>query len=254
MASVLSREIDAYKRAVEQYNRQTKGYNRGINAYNQTLLTDPNGNTLVRDAAGNVYAVEAGTGKLLGGMLPDGKSVADYGTTPIEGSNAYMVMRQNPTQRNTEQVSGVVMQSSGEGNTGGYYIPSNEGAGQMLGPEWRKVSEQGPTTEGGNTTYTFERDASTYMDRPGAFSGKAPKSPNPSMSQVRKMFTPSMAQQERGLVSNVIASHGLATGGTPVAYRSGSVIQQPTQPGQPGSPGPGVIDSDSDPNNFTYIP
>ena len=239
--SVLARDIDAYKRAVERYNREIKGYNRGIENYNQSLVLDANGNAVVRDALGNVFAVDR-AGKTIGYNLPEGKTVADYGSQPIPGS-PYLLMRQNPAERRTESVRGVIRQEDADGGGGQYVVPNNEGSGQVLGPEWKMISEQGPTTEGGNPTYTFEKDASIYRDRPEAFKGQTPKAPDPSMAQVRRMFTGSVADRERGgLLNDAIRSKGLKTGGTPTQYRSGSVYSQPDPQTPPGDPPPIIED------------
>lgn len=243
--SVLARDIDAYQRAVEAYNRQLRKHNKGVSQYNQTLVTDANGNPMLRDASGNVYAVGQ-DGRLSGGALPDGRTVADYGATNIEGDSRFLMLRQNPTTRNVEQVTGAVAVRDDNGNIIGYQVPNSEGVGQNLGPEYRVVDQRTTGGEIPQTTYTLERDASTYMDRPGAFEGKLRGTkPDPSMAQVRRMFNPGMAAQERGLVGQVIRSNGLATGGTPVQYRSGSVVRDPNQPIPPG--GPTVI-VEPDPN------
>lgn len=240
--SVLAREIDAYKRAVEQYNRQLRGYNKGIESYNDTIVMDANGNAVVRDAVGNTYAVNR-EGKLIGYTLPEGQTVANYGASVIPGENRFQLMRQNPTERRSETVTGVIRQDAADGGGGQYVIPNNEGSGQVLGPDWRLVSEQGPTTEGGNPTYTFERDASLYADKPGDFAGKLRvQKPDPSMAQVRRMFKPDLAAQERGgLINDVIRSGGLKTGGTPTQYRSGSAIPDTNPPTPTPAPGGPVV-------------
>lgn len=250
--SVLAREIDAYKRAVEQYNRQLRGYNKGIENYNNTIVMDANGNAIVRDASGNTYAVDK-EGKLSGYTLPDGQTIANYGASVIPGENRFQLMRQNPTQRRSETVAGVIRQDEADGGGGRYVIPNNEGSGQLLGPEWRMVSEQGPTSEGGNTTYTFERDASVYAEKPGDFAGKLrAQKPDPSMAQVRRMFkTPLAAQERGGLINDVIRSSGLKTGGTPTQYRSGAVINNPDQQTPPGGNVP--IDPIYEPNPFENV-
>lgn len=237
--SVLARDIDAYKRAVEQYNRQLRRYNKGIESYNDTIVMDASGNAIVRDSMGNTYSVDK-DGKLSGFTLPDGRQVADYGTTTIPGSN-FQLMRQNPTERRSETVSGVIRQEGADGGPSQYVIPNNEGAGQTLGPEWKLISEQGPVSEGNAPTYTFERDASVYAEKPGDFEGKLrAQKPDPSMAQVRRMFKPTMAQQERGgLINDVIRNSGLKTGGTPTQFRSGSAIPDTNQPAPTPVPGAG---------------
>lgn len=246
--SVLAREIDAYKRAVEQYNRQLRRYNKGIESYNDTIVMDGNGNAIVRDSVGNTYSVDR-EGKLSGFTLPDGRQVADYGTTVIPGSN-FQLMRQNPTDRRSETVSGVIRQEGADGGPSQYIIANNEGSGQTLGPEWKLISEQGPTTEGGAATYTFARDASVYADKPGDFEGKLRvQKPDPSMAEGRRMFKPTLAQQERGgLINDVIRSQGLKTGGTPVQYRSGAAIPDTNQPAPTPVPGAGGGGELYDPN------
>lgn len=245
---VLAREIDAYKRAVEQYNRQLRRHNQKVESYNQTLVVDNNGNAVITDAVGNMYAVDK-QGRLSGYTPPDGRTMADYGRAPIEGDNRFQLLRQNPTERRAETVTGVQRQQGVDGGPDSYVVPNNEGSGMTLGAEWRRVSEQPATSEGGQPTYTFERDASTYMDKPGDFTGKLRASkPDPSMAQVRRMFGGGPAQQERGgLLGDVIRGNGLATGGTPTQYRSGSVIRQPNQQTEPGGTTP--IDPNYRPNN-----
>ena len=240
--SVLAREIDAYKRAVDQYNRQLRRYNKGIDSYNDTIVMDASGNAIVRDASGNTYAVDK-DGKLSGYTLPDGQTIANYGSSAIPGENRFQLMRQNPTERRSETVSGVIRQDAADGGGGQYVIPNNEGSGQLLGPEWRMVSEQAPPSEGGTPTYTFERDASVYAEKPGEFEGKVRASkPDPSMAQVRRMFTGSLADRERGgLISDVIRSSGLKTGGTPTQFRSGSAVPNPNQPTPTPAPGGPVV-------------
>ncbi|NDD53284.1 hypothetical protein EBZ39_05320 [bacterium] len=245
--SVLAREIDAYKRAVEQYNRKLQRYNKGIDAYNNTIVMDSSGNAVVRDTAGNTYVVDK-EGKLSGYTLPQGQTAANYGVSAIPGENRFQLMRQNPTERRTETAANVIRQEAADGNGAQYVI---EDSGQLLGPEWRLVSEQGPTTEGGNPTYTFERDVSVYPDKPGDFTAKLrAQQPDPSMAQVRRMFTGSLADRERGgLISDVIRSRGLQAGGTPTQYRSGAVITNPDQPAPPSGDVP--IDPTYQPENVT---
>lgn len=250
--SVLSRELDAYKRAVEQYNRQLRGHNKDIAQYNSTIVTDDNGNAVVRDAAGNTYTVSR-EGKLFGYTLPDGRQVADYGATST-GDERFQLMRQNPTERKTETLAGVQRQVGVDGNPDTYFVANPEGGSQVLGVDWRRVSEQPGVGENPQPTYTFERDASTYAEKPEDFSGRAPKSPDPSMAQVRKMFNAGPAAQERGgLLSDVIRGNGLATGGSAVQYRSGAAIPKakpqdpsPDDPLAGQLPGGRLVD-----NNFT---
>lgn len=239
---VLARELDSYKRAVDQYNRSLRGYNKQVKAYNDTIVMDANGNAVVSDASGNTYTVDR-EGRLGGFTPPNGQTLADYGRAVIPGENRFQLLRQNPTERRVETATGVVRVGGDEGNAPRYEIPNNEGAGQVLGPEWRQVSAQGSASEGGTPTYTFERDASVYMDRPEAFGKTAPKQPNPSMAQVRRMFTGSLASQERGgLINDVIRGNGLATG---VQFRSGAATPKANQQQQPGGTTP--IDPDFEP-------
>lgn len=236
MASVLSRDLETYRAAVDRYNRQIKGYNHTVAGYNQTLVKDANGNTVVVDGVGNTYGVTAG-GELKGATLPDGRSVSDYGVSPITGENRYQMLRQNPTSRNTETTTAIAVFND-NGQITGYQIPNSEGGGQMLGPEWRVLSQQGPTSEGGTPTYTVERDASVYADRPGDFTGKlTAKKPDPSIAQVRQSMTGTFADQERGgLISDVIHGKGVRQGA--VAYRSGSLTPNPNPQTNPGNPPP----------------
>lgn len=241
--TVLARELDAYKRAVEQYNRQTRGYNKSVEQYNNTIVTDANGNAIVRDSSGNTYSVDK-EGRLSGYTLPSGQSVADYGSTALPDS-PYQMMRQNPTTRNVETVTGATLRQGGseESPVVGY----GDANGNLYGPEWRMVSQN---YQGGDEspyyTYTLQRDASVYADKPGAFDKTQPKQPDPSMAAVRRMYRPGLAQQEAGLVGSVIRNNGLASA---VGYRSGTgapkITQQaPTADTTPVAPPPYV-----DPNN-----
>lgn len=239
---VLQRDLSAYQSAVDRYNRQLNTYNRGVSQYNQTLVTDQSGNILVRDSAGNVYAVDS-AGKLSGTELANGKSVADYGATAIEGDNRFQLLRQGPTQPSTETVSGALATYNDNGQITGYYMPNSEGGGQPLGVGWKVVSQQGPSSEGGSTTYTLARDTSTYMNKPADFTGQVSMAkPDPSLAQARRMFVPGAAEQERGLIGDVIRGHGV-TGGTPVQYRSGATLPGAGQAVQTRNPSvdPGAV-------------
>ena len=242
--AVLKRELAAYQKAVDRYNQALGEYNTNVSRYNQSLVTDKDGNPLVRDKMGNLYAVGP-DGKLIGGIeLANGKTVADYGATAIQGDDRFLLMRQNPMAAGVETVRGALASYNDNGQITGYYTPNSEGGGQPLGSGWKVVSTQGPTSEGGSTTYTLERDASNYMDKPAEFKGKINMAkPDPSIAQARRLMDPGLAARERGLIGEVIRGGGV-TEGTSMRMRNGAMmpgINQAVATREPPSIDPGAV-------------
>lgn len=191
---VLQRDIEAYQSAVDRYNQQARAYRKDANAYNSTLVMDGSGNRYVRDQNGSVYTVNAAGQLTDGAQLPYARSLADYGSTAIDGESNYRLVRQNPTERRIEFQN--AQASWGEGGyLNGYTV---DGYSTLNPNEWQKVEVAG------DNLYRMQRDTSTYAAQPGEFTAKQPTNrPDPSMVQIRKMSGPGVLDQERGLIANV---------------------------------------------------
>jgi len=62
-------------------------------------------------------------------------------------------------------------------------------------------------------TYTIEYDVNSFIDKPGEFTETFDKkAPDPTKAQLDRAGQPSLAQQEMGLIGEVLQSRGLKTG------------------------------------------
>lgn len=213
--SVLQRDLDSYQSALDRYRLQVRQHNNFSNQYNNSLLQDANGNVYVRNAAGQVFLADAATGQLSNAALPDGKTIADYGATQAEANSPYYVLRVNPIKQQYKTVSGVGTGYDADTGEPTYYAPD----GTVLPAFEYKIIDQKQVQVGYdyennqpiyNTTYTIQKDASTYATNPGKFDKTFDmKAPSVTAGQLRKMSTPSLATQERnGLISSEIIGGG----------------------------------------------
>lgn len=92
--AVLARDLDAYQRAVEQYQRSAKSYNHAGNLYQDSLVKDASGNVYVINAAGQAYTAPPGGGQLTKATLPSGSNYR-YSAMP-EDPDYQAVQYMNP--------------------------------------------------------------------------------------------------------------------------------------------------------------
>jgi len=83
--SVLARDLDAYQRAVEQYQRSAKSFNHAGNLYQDSLVRDASGNVYVVNAEGQAYTAPPGGGQLTKATLPG----TNYGYSVLPGDPNY---------------------------------------------------------------------------------------------------------------------------------------------------------------------
>jgi hypothetical protein len=66
---------------------------------------------------------------------------------------------------------------------------------------------------GSNPTYTIEYDINSFQDKPGEWTETFDKTaPDSTKAQVAQAVRPSLAEQEAGLIGEVIKGKGLKTG------------------------------------------
>ena len=234
--SVLARDVDAYNRALAAYQRKAGTFNKGVDQYNASMVRDSNENPYVYQGEydpiaknyGNFYTADKTSGKLTGTIAPAGYA----GITAIADSPGFSMVRQNPTSTQTKTRADVYKNAGGfdeYGNKGAefYYVigpPDAEGNGtqKILNPDKIRVIDQkeGAEIRDGNgdiarapTTYTIEYDENSFADRPPDWNETFDKkAPDPTKAQIRQASRPSLAQQEAGLVGEVIRARGLKTG------------------------------------------
>lgn len=241
--SVLARDIAAYQTAVDRYQQQAKGYNYNLGQYNNSMVTDANGNQYVYDTSGRVYLVDPATNALTPATLPDGKTVADYGSTVTNNPN-YFSLRQNPITQATTQLTGLRQITDDNGAVS--YVDAN-GAQVNVTPNFKQTGttqvQLGNDWDGNpvyQTLYNFSGDASTYAAMP---TGNAPtlnaQRPDPTVAQLRKLNQPSLAEQERtGLIGAEIVQGGVLSNGLSRAGKSTTVAPTPPPPDTPITPDP----------------
>ena len=222
--SVLARDIDAYNRALEAYQRRAGSYNSGVSKYNESFVRDPSGNPYVYGGEYDPAGANSGqfyTADKTSGQLAEVDAPASYaGMTANTDSPGYSMLRQNPTGKETKTFTGAT-------KVGDYfYIPGERDPASPMGTSEAKrldaskvrVVNQTEGTRSGMgsaspTTYTIEYDVNSFIDRPGEFTETFDKkAPDPTKAQLDRAGQPSLAQQEMGLISEVLRSTGLKTG------------------------------------------
>ena len=229
--SVLARDIDAYNRALEAYQRRAGSYNSGVSKYNESFVRDPSGNPYVYGGEYDPAGANSGqfyTADKTSGQLAEVDAPASYaGMTANTDSPGYSMLRQNPTNKETKTITGAI--KAGGGSQFGvpqpeyFYVqgPSdsegNSTQRRFDASKVRVVNQTEGTRSGmgsaSPTTYTIEYDVNSFIDRPGEFTETFDKkAPDPTKAQLDRAGQPSLAQQEMGLISEVLRSKGLKTG------------------------------------------
>jgi hypothetical protein len=232
--SVLARDIDAYNRALAAYQRRAGSYNSGVGKYNESFVRDPSGNPYVYSGEYDPAGFNTGqfyTADKASGQLTDTSAPAQYaGMTANTDSPGYSMLRQNPTGKETKTFTGA---TKGGGGTDGwgrprpeyFYLPGERNPGNPMGtPTSRQLDASKvrvvAVTEGARSgmgasipTYTIEYDVNSFIDKPGEFTETFDKkAPDPTKAQLDRAGQPSLAQQEMGLIGEVLQSRGLKTG------------------------------------------
>jgi hypothetical protein len=231
--ATLARDIDAYNRALTAYQRRAGSYNSGVKKYNASVMKDPSGNPYVYGGeydplaapSGSFYTADKASGRLNPTTAPAGYA----GMTGIADSPGYSMLRQNPTGKETKIFTGAIKGGGGLDEKGTpqpeyFYVqgpPDAEGSTQRA-LDASKVRVVGQTEGGGDpnsdggytpTTYTIEYDINSFLEKPGEFTETFDKkAPDPTKAQLDRAGQPSLAQQELGLIGEVLRSKGLKTG------------------------------------------
>ena len=233
--SILAREIDAYNRALAAYQRRAGSYNRGVGKYNESFVRDPSGNPYAYSGeydpaganTGQFYTADKASGKLTEAEAP-----AEYaGMTANTDSPGFSMLRQNPTGKETKTFTGATKGGGGTDRYGNpipeyFYLPGVPNPANPMGPvtsrqlDASKVrvvekTEGAKSGMGGSSipTYTIEYDVNSFIDRPGEWTETFDKkAPDPTKAQLDRAGQPSLAQQERGLIGEVLHSRGLKSG------------------------------------------
>jgi len=232
--SVLARDIDAYNRALEVYQRRAGSYNSGVGKYNESFVRDPSGNPYVY--SGEYDPAGANTGQFytadkVSGQLTDAEAPAEYaGMTANPDSPPYSMVRKNPIGKETKTFTGATKGGGGTDRYGKpipeyFYVPGERDPAKPIGqPEARQLDASKvrvvAVTEGARSgmgasipTYTIEYDVNSFIDKPGEFTETFDKkAPDPTKAQLDRAGQPSLAQQEMGLIGEVLRSKGLKTG------------------------------------------
>jgi len=230
--SVLARDVDAYNRALSAYQRKAAGHNRVAGAYQKSITQDASGNPYLYRGdydplgpnSGQFYTYNQTTQKTNPVDAPTGYA----GMTAIEGSPGYSLVRQNPSSKQTKTMTNVYKGGGGvdeEGNEKPEYFYTRDGDNQRVIDANRvRVVDQTegvdqPGAGGGDgpsrtpTTYTIEYDENSYLDRPPDWNETFDKkAPTATPAQIRQASRLSLAQQEAGLVGEVIRGRALKTG------------------------------------------
>jgi hypothetical protein len=230
--SVLARDLDAYNRALQAYQRKVGTFNKGVDQYNASVMKDPAGNTYVYGGeydplgpnSGQFYTADKTSGNLSEATAPAGYA----GMTGIPDSPGYSMLRQNPTGKETKIFTGAIKSGGGTDRFGNpqpeyFYIPgepSPDGLSTSKRLDASKVRVVGQTEGqrsgmggGSNPTYTIEYDINSFQDKPGEWTETFDKTaPDPTKAQVAQAVRPSLAEQEAGLIGEVIKGKGLKTG------------------------------------------
>lgn len=230
--STLARDVDAYQRALAAYQRKVGSYNRGVTQYNASIMRDPSGNPYVYggaydplgSASGQFYTADQTTGNLSSVAAPTGYA----GMTGIPENPGYSMVRQNPTGKQTKILTGVIKGGGGVDEEGKrqpeyFYVagePDYEGNPTQKiidASKVRVVDQKEGIDQGENgkspTLYTIEYDENSFLEKPGEWTKTFDKKvPDPTKAQVAQAGRPSLAQQELGLIGQVIRGSGLKSG------------------------------------------
>jgi hypothetical protein len=235
--SVLARDLDAYNRALAAYQRKAKSYNTGVEQYNASIMRDPNGNPYVYGGTydplgannGQFYTADQATGKLATAAAPTGYA----GMSAIPESPGYSMLRSNPTGTQVKTLANVYKGGGGVDENGVkqpeyFYVagePDADGnptqkvidASKVRVVDQREGVEQ-QDNDGGTlktpTTYTIEYDEKNFLQKPADWTETFDKkAPDPTKAQIEQAARPSLAQQEAGLIGEVIKGKGLKAGG-----------------------------------------
>jgi len=229
--SVLARDADAYNRALSAYQRKAAGFLRVAGAYDKSIVKDPSGNPYVYRGdydplgsnSGQFYTYNQTTKK----ANPADKPAGYAGMTPIEGGPGFSLVRQNPTSKQTKTMSNVYKVSAGVDEQGNktpevYYINDGENQRVIDASKVRVIDQKEGVEIPGNrddgpsktpTTYTIEYDENSFLSRPPDWNETFDKKPpTATPAQIRQASRLSLAQQEAGLVGEVIRGRALKTG------------------------------------------
>jgi len=261
--SVLARDLDAYNRALMAYQRKAGKYNRGVDQYNASILRDPSGNPYVYGGtydplgpnSGQFYTADQATGKLNAATAPAGYA----GMTGIPESPGYSMLRSNPTGTQVKTMANVYKGGGGVDEYGNkqpeyFYVagqPDADGnATQKVidASKVRVIDQQEGAEQRDNdggilrapTTYTIEYDENNFLEKPGAWTETFDKkAPDPTKAQVAQATRPSLAEQEAGLIGEVIKGKGLKAGG------GGLISSRMAASTAPDETDPTVVDPDA---------
>lgn len=227
--SVLARDVDAYNRALSAYKRRAAGHIRVAGAYTKSITQDASGNPYVYRGdydplgsdSGPFYIYDQTNKK----ANPAAKPAGYAGMTPIEKAPGYSLVRQNPTGKQTKTMTNVSKSGGGvdeQGNKQPEYFYTFNGDNQRIidaskvrvidQKEGVEIREDGGLSKT-PTTYTIEYDENSFLDRPPDWNETFDKkAPDPTKAEIRQASRPSLAQQEAGLVGEVIRGRALKTG------------------------------------------
>jgi hypothetical protein len=231
--ATLARDIDAYNRALQAYQRRAGSYNSNVKKYNASIMKDPSGNPYVyggtydpfATVGGAFYTADKTSGRLTGVDAPAGYA----GMTQIPDSPEFAMLRQNPTGKEVVTFTGATKVEGGVDENGNaypayFYVkgqPDAEGSTQRVldASKARVISQTpgggDPNSDSGYTppTYTIEYDINSFSSKPGEFTETFDKkAPDPTKAQIDQANRLSPAQQEMGLIGEVLRSRGLKTG------------------------------------------
>lgn len=228
--SVLARDADAYNRALSAYQRKAGGFLRVAGAYTKSIVQDPSGNPYVYRGdydplgsnSGQFYTYNQTTKK----ANPADKPAGYAGMTPIEGGPGFSLVRQNPTSKQTKTMSNVYKGGGGVDEQGNkqpevYYVRDGDNQRVIDASKVRVIDQkEGAVIPGGDgpsdrapTTYTIEYDENSFLSRPPDWNETFDKKPpTATPAQIRQASRLSLAQQEAGLVGEVIRGRALKTG------------------------------------------
>lgn len=231
--SVLARDLDAYNRALQAYQRKAGSYNKGVDRYNTSFVRDPSGNPYAYSGEYDPAGFNTGqfyTADKASGQLTEAEAPAEYaGMTANTDSPGYSMLRQNPTGKETKIFTGATKGGGGTDSYGRpipehFYLPGVADPANPMGPVTSRrldaskvrvvaVTEGARGMGGGIPTYTIEYDVNSFQDRPGEFTETFDKkAPDPTKAQIAQAVRPSLAEQEAGLIGEVVRGGGLKTG------------------------------------------
>ena len=244
--SVLARDIDAYNRAVAAYQRRAGRYHSGVGKYNTSFVRDPSGNPYAYSGEYDPAGFNTGqfyTADKASGQLTEAEAPAEYaGMTANTDSPGYSMLRQNPTGKETKIFTGATKGGGGTDRWGRpipehFYLPGVPDPGNPKGPVTSRRLDASKVrvvekTEGARSgmgggsipTYTIEYDVNSFQDKPGEWTETFDKkAPDPTKAQVVQAGRASLAQQEMGLIGEVLQSRGLKTG---ITRKPGNVREE----------------------------